>query len=108
MRGLSVPSIGVGLGLALGCTPHQEGPEPEPPSIAQPVIAEVEPEPAKPAIVAPKLPRLAPTRPLANLGLIWHEDPKAEPAHDAPGSFFYFIRPPYPNINFPYHKKTLS
>ena len=74
---------GLVLGLALGCTPRQEAPEPEPPSVEPTIVAEVEPGPAKPAIVAPKLPPLVPSRPLANIGLIWHQDPEVDPAHDA-------------------------
>gem|GEM_PF-3382337 len=60
-----------GLTGLTGCTGHDES---DPPAIVEPelgLVAEVEPSPVLPAIVAPALPELAPTRPLAHLELLW-------------------------------------
>ncbi|HLT34998.1 MAG TPA: PQQ-binding-like beta-propeller repeat protein [Enhygromyxa sp.] len=88
MRLLSLRSTPLML-VACGCAPHGEElqPQPLPSHGAEPIthdreqtIVEAEPPARTPTVVAPRLPELAPSRPLAQLAPLWHEYDVNRPA----------------------------
>lgn len=75
----------VGLVAAIGCAPHGDEPRSllQPPThdeVEQPldrversIVVEAEPPVPAPPVIAPRLPDLAPSRPLAHLAPLWHD-----------------------------------
>jgi hypothetical protein len=78
-------ACGLALSLAGACTPHEDAPKAKVPHAAPPVVREAEPEIPPPPVVAPPLPELAPSRPLAHLEVLWKQLDAAAPL---PGSYW--------------------